>query len=585
MNSTSQSNGSPLLLLLDGVLCQDEESTGNALIQLEKLDPSFNSSHVSISPLRSASTLEKIVKHILIIKPHLARVASESDNSLPLHFAASIGNIKVASLLLEHHRDAALTHNSKGKIPLHYAAREGGAEMVRFLLQQFPTSAKIMTEKGKLPLHFACIEGHIEVVRDLLRVYPSAAEIPSKTGKVALHFAARWGHLTIARDLCRLYPPCIDTLDYEGSNPLHEATRFGQFGMTKFIVERCPSAMEKLNIRGEIPLFAGIRSGNIELCAFLIQAWPESGKQVLQALGASDDVSSWEPEILNMCLRGAVGNFTDLSIKEKEYTDDHAKGIIDRINTNGLVSQSTQNSEQQSGDATDRTGQKYNEDLHITNQQIPTGVQVRSKSPILGLDNCGKKRCPLDGADSKKRQRCRFTEKDTENPTHLAYRKTLEKNTFLQVHAALECSATINVLKCVLDRYPEQTSIQDDYGRLPLHIAISHCRSKDSVDFILERIWKPHQGASFHRDYFNRLPLHLALMTRADSRFVEVLLQKYPSSGVEPCDVVDEQNLLPIHMATTYGCDLSTLFLLVRSDPAMVQTWSKCHRKSLPLNC
>ena len=652
MAAASPRNNTPLLLLLDGILSQDEQSTGAALAQIEKLDPTIQYLHhmqppqgssgsdspdspeLYESPLRSASTLECIVGRLLAIKPHLARVASESDGSLPLHFAASIGNLRVVALLLNHHRDAALTHNTKGKIPLHYAAREGRIEMVRFLLRLVPACAAVLTKKGKLALHFAAGEGHTEVVRDLLRVYPNGAVLPSKKGKVALHFAARWGHIDIARDLYRIFPGCIHTLDYDGSNPLHDATREGQLEMSKFLVERYPPVMYKSNIRGEIPLLAAIRSGNVPLCAFLIRSWPESGKQVLQTIRDPDDVSSWEPAILDLCLRGAVSNFTDLSPEERGYIDDHTANIIDSINginyINVAATNITTNSngvptvihdnyncghihpQQQfidmnsdsrsmnhscseaslevasisvaaaAGDG--RSGQNNNNYDYATAQRLPPVLNIslpRSKSPILETDDCGKKRSASDGTNGNKRQRRGSIDEDDdveeggEGSQQCSYCSTLEKHTFYQVHAALECSATTDVLRCVLERYPEQHTVADDYGRLPLHIASSHCRSEGSVDLILKQIWEPNQDACFDRDYFGRLPLHLALMTRADFRFVRELLDANPSSGVEQCQVVDERfaHKLPIHMAISHGCDLSTLFMLVRGDPQMVHAW------------
>ena len=596
MNAASQPNNTPLLLFLDGILSQDEQSTDTALKQMAKLDPKFqyfqstkahstngnNSVLEYRSPLRSASRLEAVVERLLIVKPDLARVASESDGSLPLHFAASIGNIRVASVLLNHHRDAALMHNTKGKIPLHYAAREGRTEMVKFLLRLVPLCAAISTKKGKLALHFASGEGHIEVVRDLLRVHPSGATIPSKKGKVPLHFAARWGHINIARDLCQLVPGCINTLDYDGSNSLHDATREGQFEMAKFLVERYPPAMYESNIRGEIPLFAAIRSGNISLCAFLIRSWPASGKQVLQAISDPDNVASWEPTILNLCLRGAVGNFTDLSPEERQYTDDHGKSIIDKVMKNTGGAYLTHKQYQLLSDRDNKESIELGNNLPNSTapEQLPPGTDVvspRCKSPILVSDDCEKKRSSSSANSSNKRQNCGSTVSEEKTRANFFYQNTLQKSSFYQLHAALECSATINVLKCVLERYPEQRTVVDDYGRLPLHIAMSHYRSNGHVDFILEQIWKPNQNASFSRDYFGRLPLHLALMTRADSRLIKVLLDKYPSSGTEECQIVDDKffHMLPIQMAKLHGCDLSTLFLLVRQDPSIVHTWEE----------
>lgn len=80
----------PLLLLLDSVLCQDREQLETAMTQVRALlqrDPGLLS-------------LSAIVGQLLAANPNLALVPSEHDNSLPLHFAASIGDIAVAELLI-----------------------------------------------------------------------------------------------------------------------------------------------------------------------------------------------------------------------------------------------------------------------------------------------------------------------------------------------------------------------------------------------------------------------------------------------------------------------------------------------------
>jgi ankyrin repeat protein len=196
----------------------------------------------------------------------------------------------------------------------------------------------------------------------------------------------------------------------------------------------------------------------------------------------------------------------------------------------------------------------------------------RSKSPILEADCCGKKRSASEGTNSNKRSR-RGSFDDYEDVALTG--RILTRPTFYQLHAALECSASRSVLECVLDRYSEQLTQEDDLGKLPLHVAVEHCRSDGSVDFILKNVFKPHTDACFHRDYLGRLPLHLALLNRADCRLIEVMLEANPSSGVDYCDTVDARfaDKLPIHMATASDCDISTIFLLLKCDPTVVQSW------------
>mmetsp|Transcript_32557 Transcript_32557/g.54525 ORF Transcript_32557/g.54525 Transcript_32557/m.54525 type:complete len:591 (+) Transcript_32557:1378-3150(+) len=586
-------NSSPLLLLLDGVLSMEERSVNSALEQIQALI----GPHVCIrdSPLQSASALECVVEQVMMKHPELAQLASSTDGSLPLHFAASIGNVRVASLLLQQYPDGALKHNTKGKIPLHYAAREGRVNMVSFFLDLVPKCASVLTKKGKLALHFAAGDGHVEVVRALLKVHPQGASIPSKKGKVALHFAARWGHLAIAHDLYQLCPQCVYTLDFDGSTPLHDAAREGQLEMAKFLVERYPQAMGTANIRGEVPLFGAIRSGNVELCAYFVRSWPQCGRQVLQMVREEDGVDAWDPAILNLCLRGAVDNFSDLRQNEEgdeatpivPYTFGLHQDMASATSPPHAVSTGSSNSDVDSN----LSNSEASDEVSMINGNAPDALAAplisttstyrltpglditlpRSKSPILEADGCGKKRSAAEGTNSNKRsRRGSMEDEDVNLPQQI-----LAKQTFYQLHAALECSATTNVLECVLSRYPEQLTQVDDLGKLPLHVAVEHCRSEGSVQFILDRIWRPYKQAAFQRDYLSRLPLHLSLMTRADCRLIEVLLEANPSSGVEHCETVDLRfvDKLPIHMASAYGCDLSTIFLLTRIDPSVVQTW------------
>jgi ankyrin repeat protein len=582
-------SNSHLLLLLDGILSQDENSTLSALQQIETLVPSLGpllgSEHCN--PLRSVSVLERVIEGLLRHHPHLAKVKSENDGSLPLHFAASIGNVRVAFLLMEQYFLAAGEHNTKGKIPLHYAAREGRVDLVDFMLLHAPQCATVLTKKHKLPLHFAAGEGHLKVVRLLLKAYPGGALIPSKKGKVAMHFAARWGHLEVAKVLYEICPQSVEALDYDGLHPLHDAAREGQLEMAHFLVHRYPQAMCTANIRGEIPLFAALRSGNSDLVMFLVQSWPQGGQQVLQKVVQQDNVSDWNPAILDMCLRGAVNNFSGMEIpfnlRPYNFVQPFQRHCICG-DSSDLRNLHTNEGSQQSDQFSSFSDTSFDPSVPESPTQTPPRRTTtpmlditlpRSKSPILDAEECNNKRSSSGRANCNKRPRRISRESDYES----MIRPGLQQ--FYQLHAALECSASVHVLECVMDRHgDEQLTQVDDLGRLPLHIAVELCRAEGSIGFIVERVLprtvQRDDQACYRRDYLGRLALHSALISRADCRIIEFLLEANPSSGVEHCDTVDTRfvDKLPIHMATDHGCDLSTIFLLLRSDPTVVQSWN-----------
>jgi ankyrin repeat protein len=548
-------NTTPLLLLLDGILSQDDARTNDALRQLCEMVPL---PPLQESPLRSASSLELIIRMCMTHHPQLAHIASTHDGSLPLHFASSIGNVRVAKLLMEQNRKAACTPNSKGKIPLHYAAREGRVEMVIAMLRMVPETASILSKKGKLALHFAAGEGHTEVCQALLKVFPKGASLPSGKGKVPIHFAARWGQMEIAKSLVKVFPGCVSILDYEGSLPLHDAAREGQLEMAKFLIEIHPDGVSQENIRGETPLFPAIRSENQDLCEYLLKAWPKGGSHVLQRIREEDEVEQWPENVLDLCLRGGIESLQHSGLNPGKFqlSSDQKIAVLPTP-----LSDAENDACSDSGSLPSLTpAATPNLDINLP----------RSKSPILEDGGSRKKRSAEGDAMSsnKRSRRGSFDEQDTsEWPAEEAPR-------FRQVHAALQCGASPPVIACVLERYPKQLQEIDDLGKLPLHIAVGYLGSKeDSVFLLIEKIWKPFKEACWERDFLGRLPLHLALISNADSRIVERLLETNPSSGVDICDVVDPRfvDKLPLDIAMAHQCSLSSIYLLLRGDPSVIK--------------
>lgn len=268
------------------------------------------------SPCTSPASLCIVIDALLNQYPHLARIPSDHDGSLPLHFAASLGNVPAAISIMQKYPQAATKPNQKGKIPLHYAAREGRVEMVKYFLHVCPETCTIATDKGKLAIHFAAGDGHSDITSALLQVYPKSAAISSHKGKLPLHFCARWGYMSIALQLISIYPNAVKALDWEESLPLHDAAREGEYHMAKFLMNQYPKSLQIANLRGEIPLFPAIRSSNMELITLMIQAWPMSGKHVLRSVSADDHITSWNWNIIELLLRGATKNFHKCTLLE-----------------------------------------------------------------------------------------------------------------------------------------------------------------------------------------------------------------------------------------------------------------------------
>ena len=86
---------SPLLLLLDGYLSQDDDRVRQALEAMTGQPMQGNS-------LLPPDDLVRVVSKYLETNSQVASIRSSHDESLPLHFAASFGNVALAELIWKH---------------------------------------------------------------------------------------------------------------------------------------------------------------------------------------------------------------------------------------------------------------------------------------------------------------------------------------------------------------------------------------------------------------------------------------------------------------------------------------------------
>ncbi|CAE7677938.1 TANC2, partial [Symbiodinium pilosum] len=85
---------------------------------------------------------------------------------LPIHTAASLGNLGVLKLLIEHEADIHEATSRLGAQPIHLAAKEGHLETLEYLLE-LGADINAKDRNWKTPVSLACQKGHLEVVEFL----------------------------------------------------------------------------------------------------------------------------------------------------------------------------------------------------------------------------------------------------------------------------------------------------------------------------------------------------------------------------------------------------------------------------------
>jgi ankyrin repeat protein len=93
--------------------------------------------------------------------------AADADGQTPLGFAASLGNVEMAQLLLKYNAPVD-RRDQFGNTPLHWASQRGGLEIMRLLLAAKAT-VDIQNQQGITPLMMAASQGQVLAVRLLLQ--------------------------------------------------------------------------------------------------------------------------------------------------------------------------------------------------------------------------------------------------------------------------------------------------------------------------------------------------------------------------------------------------------------------------------
>ena len=102
----------PLLFLLDGCLSQDEERVQEALQEIVEVIGTKRMPSLAASPCVCPQALCLVLTALLTVRPDFCRRPSEHDGSLPLHFAASLGNVQVAYIVFQKVREPCWFQNA-----------------------------------------------------------------------------------------------------------------------------------------------------------------------------------------------------------------------------------------------------------------------------------------------------------------------------------------------------------------------------------------------------------------------------------------------------------------------------------------
>ncbi|XP_029443072.1 serine/threonine-protein phosphatase 6 regulatory ankyrin repeat subunit A-like [Rhinatrema bivittatum] len=223
----------------------------------------------------------EVVKLFLKYKPELV-ISANIEGSTCAHIAAAKGSVAVIKEFLKFDRVGVTSARNKtnDSTPLHLAASGGHAEVVKVLLEA-GASASDENGEGMTAVHLAARNGHIKVL-ECLKNNISLRITSTKTGFTALHVAAQFGQVDFVREIltggsatmCSEAPKPSSEGQQSGESgytPLHLAAQSGHESLVRLLLNHPGvQADTPTNLQGSTPLHLAAQNGHTAVVGLLL---------------------------------------------------------------------------------------------------------------------------------------------------------------------------------------------------------------------------------------------------------------------------------------------------------------------------
>ncbi|XP_071836319.1 uncharacterized protein [Apostichopus japonicus] len=210
-----------------------------------------------------------LLQQLLKVSPKDAKLAKDSEGSIPLFCSIESGNLAVAKeLLLTHKQDQILSMKDSNKdTALHIACRKAEGDMIKLLVDS-GAQVDIQNDDGHTPLHITAWLGDVTTLKYLYHVKANP-DICDKLDRSPLHIAAENGHTEVVELLVDRFKASVAARTKDGSTLMHIASQCGHPDTAlAFLKKGVPLHMP--NKAGAVCLHAAAKRGHTAVVKALL---------------------------------------------------------------------------------------------------------------------------------------------------------------------------------------------------------------------------------------------------------------------------------------------------------------------------
>jgi preprotein translocase subunit SecA len=230
------------------------------------LDKGDFQGNLPIHTAASEGNVEALEYLIKLKKEHLE--ARNQNDITPLYAAIQYGRETAVTILLKY--GAQVNHRlPNGLFPLYIAIQNGFDNIAIKLLQSNNLNMQFILDSGESALHLAIDYGRVELANEMIKK-GCPVNLKRKTdGYTALHCAAAVGKIEVIQAIMSTQAIGVDSALESGKTPLHLAVEKGKLLVVKTLVEDYKAKVDTCTTEQETPLMIAVQNGQLDIARYL----------------------------------------------------------------------------------------------------------------------------------------------------------------------------------------------------------------------------------------------------------------------------------------------------------------------------